>query len=57
MNKFGRRKIALALACTSVVGGKIRAMNMNEPQSRQTLGTVGGRLLKLKRIRCLQQEL
>ena len=42
MNKFGRRKIALALACASVFGGKTQATNINKPQSSQTLEEVEG---------------
>ena len=42
MNKFGRRKIALTLACALVVGGKVQAMSINKPQNRQTLAAVGG---------------
>ena len=44
MNKFGRRKVALFLACASVLGGKTQAMK--EPQSRQTFAAVGGLLIK-----------
>ena len=40
MNKFGRRKIALALACASILSGRTQAMN-TKPQSRQTLAQVG----------------
>ena len=47
MKKFGRNKIALFLACTSVLGGKIQAMNLDEAQTQQTLATVGGRLLTI----------
>ena len=36
-----RRKIALALACASILGGKTQAMNTNKSQSRQTLAAVG----------------
>ena len=42
MNKFGRRKIALALACASVLSCKTQAMSTNKLQSRQTLAAVGG---------------
>ena len=40
MKKFSRRKIALALACASIFGGKTQAMK--NPQSRQTVAAVGG---------------
>ena len=40
MKKFSRRKIALALACASILGGRTQAMN--KPQSRQTVAAVGG---------------
>ena len=40
MKKFSRRKIALALACASIFGGKTQAMK--KPQSRQTVAAVGG---------------
>lgn len=51
MNKFGRKKIAFALACASLFGGKIQAMNSRNNNininrtgvgSPQTLGEVGG---------------
>ena len=42
MNKFGRKKIALALACASILSGKTHAINTNKPQSRQTFAEVGG---------------
>ena len=44
MNKFWKKKIALALACASILGNKIQAMNMNtdKTKSPQTLGAVGG---------------
>ncbi len=42
MKKFSRRKMALALACASVFGGRTQAMNKNMSQSRQTVATVGG---------------
>ncbi len=47
MKKFGRDKIALFLACTSVLGGKTQAMNISKAQSPQTVAAVGGRLLAL----------
>ena len=40
MNKFGRRKIALALACASILGDKTQATN--KPQSQKTVAAVGG---------------
>ena len=40
MKKFSRRKIALALACASILGGRTQAMN--KPQSRQTVAAVAG---------------
>ena len=50
MAKLGKDKIALFLACASVLGGKIQAMNIDKPQSRQTLEAVGGgRELNLKK--------
>ena len=39
MKKFGRRKIALVLACASILGGKTQAMN--KPQSQKTVAAVG----------------
>ena len=42
MKKFGRDKIALFLACTSVLGGKTQAMNTSKAQSPQTVAGVGG---------------
>jgi hypothetical protein len=39
MKKFSRRKMALALACASIFGGKTQAMK--EPQSRQNVVAVG----------------
>ena len=44
MKKFSRRKIALALACALILGGKTQAMNTF--QSRQTVAEVGGRLIR-----------
>lgn len=41
MSRFSRRKIALALACASVLGGKTQAMNSNMSQSKQALAAVG----------------
>ncbi len=40
MKKFSRRKIALALACASILGGRTQAMN--KPQSQKTVAAVGG---------------
>ena len=40
MKRFSRRKIALVLACASVLGGKTQAMN--KPQSQKTIAAVGG---------------
>ena len=40
MKKFSRRKIALALACASIFGGRTQAMN--KPQSQKTVAAVGG---------------
>lgn len=42
MKKFNRKKIALALACASVLGGKTQAVDKNKPQSQQILAAVGG---------------
>ena len=42
MKKFRRKKLAFALACASILGGKTQAMNMNKPQSQQTLAAVRG---------------
>lgn len=42
MKKFGKNKVALFLACASILGGKAQAMNKNKPQSNQTLAAVGG---------------
>ena len=42
MNKFGKDKIALFLAFTSVLGNKASAMNTNKAQSPQTVAAVGG---------------
>ena len=41
MKKFGRDKIALFLACTSVLGGKTQAMN-TKGSNPQTVAAVGG---------------
>ena len=49
MAKLGKDKIALFLACTSVLGGKTQAMNISKVQSPQTIGAVGGRELNLKK--------
>ncbi len=40
MSRFNRRKIALTLACASILGGKTQAMK--EPQSQQNLAAVSG---------------
>ena len=40
MKKFSRRKMALALACASIFGGRTQAMN--KPQSQKTVAAVGG---------------
>ena len=45
MKKFGKDKIALFLACTSVLGNKASAMNTNEAKAPQTVAAVGGQLL------------
>jgi hypothetical protein len=42
MAKLGKDKIALFLACASVLGGKTQAMNINKAQSPQTVAAVGG---------------
>ena len=42
MKKFRRKKLAFALACASILGGKSQAMDKNKPQSNQTLAAVGG---------------
>ena len=44
MSKFGKEKMALALACASFFVGKTSATNTNKSQARsqQTLGAVGG---------------
>ena len=42
MAKLGKDKIALFLACTSVLGGKTQAMNISKVQSPQTVAAVGG---------------
>ena len=46
MKKFRRKKLAFALACASILGGKTQAMNTNKPQSRQTIAAVGGAATK-----------
>ena len=38
--KLGKDKIALFLACASILGGKTQAMN--KPQSQKTVAAVGG---------------
>ena len=50
MKKFSRRKIALALACTSIFGGKTQAMNISKVQNPQTIGAVGGARNQPKKI-------
>ena len=47
MKEFRRKKLAFALACASIFGGRTQAMNKNMSQSRQTVATVGGRLIKI----------
>ena len=42
MKKLSRNKIALFLACASVLGGKAQAMNKSMSRSRQTLREVRG---------------
>lgn len=42
MSNFGRNKIALVLACASVLVGKTQAMNTNRAKNPQTVGAVGG---------------
>ena len=49
MSKFGREKIALFLACASVLGGKTQAMNISKAQSPQTIGAIGGQEFNLKK--------
>ena len=44
MKRFSRRKIALVLACASILGGKTQAMN--KPQSQKTVAAVGGATTK-----------
>lgn len=45
-SKFGKKKLALALACASVLGGKTSAVNNNTNKTgvknSQTIGAVGG---------------
>ena len=41
-----KKKLALTLACTSVLGGKTQAMNINKPQSRQAISAVRGETVK-----------
>ena len=41
MKKFSRKKIAFALACTSILGVKIQAMDTNKAQTPQTVAAVG----------------
>ena len=42
MNKFGKDKIALLLACTSALGVEAHAMDKNKTQIPQSIGAVGG---------------
>ncbi len=42
MKKFGKDKIALFLACTSVLGNKASAMSANKVQNPKTVAAVGG---------------
>ena len=42
MAKLGKNKIALFLACTSILGGKTQAMNISKVQNPQTIGVVRG---------------
>ena len=42
MKKFGKNKIALFLACTSVLGNKASAMSANKVQNPKTVAAVGG---------------
>ena len=39
-SKNSKNKLALVLACASILGGKAQAMNTNKPQSQQTVATV-----------------
>ncbi len=50
MKKFSKNKIALFLACASVLGGKTQAMNISKVQIPQVIGTVGGARTKPKKI-------
>ena len=52
MAKLGKDKIALFLACASVLGGKTKtqAMNISKVQSPQTIGAVGGARTQPKKI-------
>ncbi len=50
MAKLGKDKIALFLACASVLGGKTQAMNISKVQNPQTIGTVGGARNQSKKI-------
>ena len=43
-SKNSKKKLALALACASILSGKTQAIK--ESQSRETLAAVGGRLVK-----------
>ena len=40
--RFNRGKIALALACASILSGRTQAMNKNMSQSQKTVAEVGG---------------
>ena len=42
MKKFGKDKIALFLACTSLLSDKASAMNMGKTQNQQPVAAVGG---------------
>jgi len=50
MNKFGKKRLALALACASVFAGKTSAANINKSQaeSPQILGAVRGAASRIK---------
>ena len=50
MSEFGRDKIALFLACTSFLGGKTSAKDIDGVRSKnpQTVAAVGGRQLHQK---------
>ncbi len=42
MNKFGKDRIALFLACMSVLGNEASAANKNKLKNQQTVVAVGG---------------